>query len=202
MSHPARANTAALYDVDEFLTFLDGRQDERWELIDGHPVMMAGGSLDHNTIALNLALLLRPPAQKAGCRVQSADVLVRNAEKGGFLAFPDVLVHCGPHAGTDRILTEPTIIIEVLSRSTLIFDRGIKFERYREMKSIEQICFVYQDQIRVESWTRTDQVLDEKTDVWQMKTLTELSMAAHIVRLDVDLALADIYADAFPQTAP
>ncbi len=199
MSQPARSPRNARYDLDAFLQFLDRQEDERWELIDGQAILMAGGTLDHNTIALNIASGLRPAARQQGCRVHMSDVLVVNPENQDFAAFPDVVVACGPEKGTDRLLRHPNIVIEVLSLSTVIFDRGKKFDNYRDTPSIEQVVFIYQDQVRVEIWTRIVNTTIGEPDTWAMTVLTELSTVAPFPRLDVSLTLAEIYLDAMPQ---
>ena len=67
---------------------------------------------------------------------------------------PDLLVVCGPLQRDSQFTTEPVVAIEVLSRSTMRVDRVLKFERYRTLPSLQQIVFVYQDSVRLESWLR------------------------------------------------
>ena len=201
MPQLAQAIRDARYDLDAFLQFLDRQDDNRWELVDGHPVMMAGGTLDHNTIALNIASGLRPAARKLGFRVHISDVLVINPENESFAAFPDVVVACGPEQGNERVLKHPDIVVEVLSLSTVIFDRGKKFDNYRDTPSIQQIFFVYQDQIRVEMWNRVDGGSADEPDEWIMTSLTELDAGAPFSRLGVTLTLNEIYLDAIPRAA-
>jgi Uma2 family endonuclease len=194
------ARIAAPMTVEEFLAFLDARPLERWQLIDGQPLMMAGGTLRHNEIALNLVGSLRPAARKKGCRTYASDVLVRSSGDDDFAAIPDVFVRCGPSFGTDRLVDDPSIIIEVLSPSTMRLDRGSKFERYRSMASVEQIVLVYQDQIRVEVWSRVPADNDEAADGWTLTTLTRLSDQAVFPGIEASVSLADIYDDALPET--
>jgi Uma2 family endonuclease len=77
---------------------------------------------------------------------------VQPAEGSAF--EPDVLIRCGQRGGTSRTADDATIVFEVLSRSTMRRDRVLKFERYRTMATMQQIVFVYQDSVRVESWLR------------------------------------------------
>ncbi len=196
----ARAMANARYDTSAFLQFLDGRPDERWELIDGRPLMMAGGTVNDNLIALNVARLLFSPARKSGCRVQTSDVLVSASEDADFAAFPDVFVHCGPKSGNDRILSDPTIVVEVLWPSTMSRDRGLKFEKYRAMQSVQQIILIYQDQVRIELWTRATTDDPSSADNWTLETLTRVSDVATLTSLEARLSLPDIYDDALPLT--
>jgi Uma2 family endonuclease len=138
--------------VEEFLVFIDGRSsDENWELIEGAPMMMTGGTLAHARIAGNIDSALRPAARRRGCE-SLRNVLVQAAEGSAF--EPDVMVRCGPQDGTTRTTDDAAIVVEVLSRSTMRRDRVLKFERYRAMPTMQQIVFVYQDSVRVESWLR------------------------------------------------
>jgi Uma2 family endonuclease len=138
--------------VEQFLAFCDGQTShERWELIDGAPVMMTGGTAGHSLLIGNVFRALDPPARQRGCRAMTS-YLARISDKNAF--EPDVLVQCGPIEPNSRHTADPVIVVEVLSRSTLRKDRVLKFEHYRSLDAVQQIVFVYQDSVRVESWLR------------------------------------------------
>lgn len=138
--------------VEQFLAFCDGQTShERWELIDGAPLMMTGGTAGHSLLIGNLFRALDPAARQRGCRAMTS-YLARISDKNAF--EPDVLVQCGPIKPHDRHTGDPVIVVEVLSRSTLRRDRVLKFEHYRSLDALQQIVFVYQDSVRVESWLR------------------------------------------------
>jgi Uma2 family endonuclease len=138
--------------VAQFLAFCDGQTSpERWELIDGVPVMMTGGTAGHSLLIGNVFRALDPAARQRGCRAMTS-YLARVSDENAF--EPDVLVQCGPIEREHRHTGDPVIVVEVLSRSTLRKDRVLKFEHYRTLEALQQIVFVYQDSVRVESWLR------------------------------------------------
>jgi Uma2 family endonuclease len=140
--------------VDEFLRFIDSkpeRENQKWELHDGAPVMMVGGTAAHAIIAGNIDRALFPQARERGCEVMRGFL----ASAGDRSAFePDVVVRCGPMNPQNRYAADPVVVFEVLSPSTMRYDRGIKLEGYRGIPSLRQIVFIYQDSIRLESWSR------------------------------------------------
>jgi Uma2 family endonuclease len=138
--------------VEQFLAFCDGQTShERWELIDGVPVMMTGGTAGHSILIGNVFRALDAASRQRGCRAMTS-YLARVSNENAF--EPDVLVQCGPIDRDSRHTGDPVVVVEVLSRSTLRRDRVLKFERYRTLEALQQIVFVYQDSIRIESWLR------------------------------------------------
>lgn len=177
---------------DDFLALLDARPGERWELIDGVPLMMVGGTLRHARIQRNLLRALADRARAKGCEAIGSDMFVASSASD-FLAAPDVFVRCGPADETARFVTDPTVVVEVLSPSTMRLDRGAKFEQYRAMPSVEQILLVYQDQIRVESWTRTGSPDEAEGETFAVSVATSLAAAVALPGLGADLPLAAVY---------
>lgn len=174
-------------DCEEFLHFIDRLPGpENWELHDGQPYMMTGGTLAHAMIAGNIDAALRGLAKPKGCQTLR-DMLVRIGPKTAF--GPDVVVRCGPLSRRERYVPDPVVVFEVLSRSTMRIDRGYKLEGYRTVDSLRQFALVYQDAVRVESWTRlpTGEWLEEP-DVIQ-----ERADSLRIARLGCALSVADVY---------
>jgi Uma2 family endonuclease len=131
--------------VEGFLAFIDARPDERYELIDGQPMLMGGVTIRHGIIAVNIGAGLRDAARNRGCITVTSDVLTSQGFKDSFAGSPDVMVICDKVSNSDRLVTRPAIIVEVLSKSTMYRDRGPKFEAYKAIPSLGQIVFVYQD---------------------------------------------------------
>jgi len=176
-------------DVGAFLTFLDARRPgERWELHDGVPRLMVGGTARHGILTANIIRAIFDAARSRGCRALTSTLWQANE----FSAFePDVVVACGRQDDLDRHIKNPVLVFEVLSPSTMRYDRGLQFDGYRRMESIQQIVFVYQDSIRVEayfrngdSWAESPKVLVSRTDSLAIPILgTSLPLEA--VYLDV-----------------
>jgi Uma2 family endonuclease len=185
------ARKAEAMNVEGFLAFLDARQrEEHWELHDGVPRLMVGGSIRHGVLASNILRAVFDPARARGCRAV-VSVLTRMDE---FSAFePDVMVRCGDVRDRERATDDPCIVFEVLSPSTMHRDRGFKFDRYQAVTSLEQIVFVYQDSYRVESWLRRDTNWAEKPIV-----LTRLDDSLALPVIGASLAMTEIYLDVTP----
>ena len=177
-------------DVAGFLDFLDRRPDERWELHQGVPRAMVGGTMAHGTIGSNIVAALKGPARERGCRALNG-FLVQASETSSF--EPDALVLCGPFDDRSRTTDRPLIVFEVLSPSTMDFDRTGKAPLYRRMPSLQQLVFVYQDSTRVESWLRRDEGWTAEPDL-----LLEPERSLALPSIAGSLSLIDIYADVVP----
>jgi len=187
MSNSALQQTT-LMTFEDFLSFLDGkpeRENQRWELHDGVPNLMAGGTAAHAMIAGNIDRALFSQALDRGFEVMRGFL----AQASDHAAFePDVVVRCGPIDLRSRTATDPVVVFEVLSPSTMRYDRGIKLERYREIRSLKQIVLVYQDSVRVEAWTRGDEDWAEEPAI-----LLSLDEALPVPALQTELPLSAIY---------
>jgi Uma2 family endonuclease len=141
-----------LMSLDEFLAW-EREQPERHEF-DGLVFrMMTGGSLDHSTIASNLWTALREALRETGCRPFRGDTKVI-ANRG--IRYPDLSVTCSPIAGSDDVVPEPVVVIEIISPSTAREDRGRKKLDYFATPSIHQYAIVEQDERLIDLYTRTD----------------------------------------------
>jgi Uma2 family endonuclease len=140
---------------------------------------MAGGSLDHSTIASNLDRTLSARLRGTGCRVFRGDAKVI---AHGSVRYPDLTATCSPVAGRDDIVPEPVLVIEVLSPSTERIDRGRKKLDYFATDSIKQYAIVEQDERLVDLYTRTD--AGWVNDVITGDTVLNLSSVGIVVSLD------------------
>jgi Uma2 family endonuclease len=137
------------YSVEEYLSLEEG-SNVRHEYFDGEIFAMSGGTLEHNQIALNLRDSLRPLVQ-SGCRLYVTDIRVKTPAV--LFTYPDVVMVCGqPQFTSDRhrSLTNPVLLAEVLSESTRDYDRGQKFDLYREIPTLRDYLLIDQYSIDVE----------------------------------------------------
>jgi Uma2 family endonuclease len=128
--------------ADEFLA-IDFGTDKRFELHDGVIVAMAGGSEPHNWVKGNIYAWLRANLKGSPCRPYDSDMALRVNDTD--IRYPDVSVYCGQPRGdlTDTLaLTQPTILIEVLSPSTATADQGAKLIEYKLLDSVRTVAFV------------------------------------------------------------
>src|SRR5437763_1759978 len=133
------------------------RQAEfRSEYFDGEIFAMAGGTRAHSLIGTNIAGELRNQLKATDCVAYNTDLRVK-VEATGLLTYPDVSVVCGEQRFLDDeqdVLLNPTVIIEVLSDSTEAYDRGKKFEHYRQIPSCKEYLLVSQKEPRIEQFIR------------------------------------------------
>jgi Uma2 family endonuclease len=130
--------------------------DQKHEFLRGAVYAMAGGTPEHGFLAGNLIHLLRTLIGDRPCIVGTSDVKVR-VEATGLSTYPYASVVCGaverasddPHA-----ITNPVVLVEVLSDSTEAHDRGSKFAHYRRMPSLQDYVLVSQRERRVEVYHR------------------------------------------------
>lgn len=122
-----------------FFDFVRER-DEKWELVDGVPVMMAGANQRHQAIAANIFASLYNQLRGKPCRPTSADTGVSIGP--GTVRYPDVVVDCGRRDDESMFASEPVLVIEVLSPSTRSFDSHRKVLEYKSNPEIRYILLV------------------------------------------------------------
>lgn len=133
-----------LLTAEEFLEINFG-PDLKAELDNGVIRMMAGGIRDHARIQANVIMALGERLRGSGCRPYGSDMGVRVHEMS--VRYPDVTVDCGSPSdtGKDLVLSDPRIVIEVLSPSTRDLDLRVKKEEYRALPSVDTIAFIDPD---------------------------------------------------------
>src|SRR6266550_1469085 len=134
---------------------LVSNSDRRYEYYDGEVRLMAGGSSNHATIALNFGVALdQALGDDAVCRPYVTDKLVRVAPTK--TVIPDVVVSCDiADHGESQIIDSPILVVEVLSRSTEMTDRFVKLALYQAKETIQEIIFISQIIQRVEVFSRS-----------------------------------------------
>ena len=183
LSRPAA--TAPATKVAAFDAWLDKQAEPRlFELVDGAVVMIANPTETHNQIASNLHLWLKLAADAHGCRAYMSDMRVQRSDSLDEInkSRPDVVVRCGPNTGK-TFVTDPVIVVEVLSPSTMDIDRGLKPDFYKSLPTLQHIVLAYQDQMRVERYRRDGDTW--VTDVWHQRS-DVLAMPAYGVETTLD----------------
>lgn len=130
------------YSYDEYLV-LERDSLIKHEYVAGEIYAMAGGTAAHARLAAAVIALLRPQLRR-GCSVYTSDLRVRIVETD-LSTYPDVSVICGPPehlAGDMETVVNPIVVVEVTSRSTEHYDRGVKLAHYQLLPSLQEILFV------------------------------------------------------------
>ena len=171
--------------LEQYLA-LERQSDQRHEWVNGVAYAMAGGSAEHSAIKTNLTVAvgfrLRGGPGRAGDSDQRVHV---PATTSSFYA--DLIVVCGGFAfasDDEHAVTNPTVIIEVLSESTADYDRGTKFQHYRRLPSLQEVVLVSQDEQRVEIRQRVE-------EGWLVREITEGPL--HLASIDVRMPFEEIF---------
>ncbi|MGH7285859.1 MAG: Uma2 family endonuclease [Polyangiaceae bacterium] len=151
------------YAWREYLA-LEAASNVKHEYLDGQIYAMAGGTPEHAALQLAVPNLLFAQLRSGRCRAHGADLRIRVLATG-LATYPDVTIVCGPREvdpEDKNSVTNPTLLVEVLSPSTENYDRGEKFAHYKRILSLRQYVLVSVDSHRVEVWTR------DASDAWSV----------------------------------
>lgn len=186
MSLPKTRN---LYTAEEYLS-LERPAETRHEFIDGHIFAMAGESPEHSLICTNVIRIVGTLLLGKPCAVYSPNMKVVVGENKLF-AYPDATIVCGEPVYYDErrdVLTNPTVIFEVLSPSTEAFDRGDKFLSFRKFnKTLTDYLLVSQYKPFVDHYTR------QSDESWSLHSLEGLDSVIHLPLIDCQFSLAEVY---------
>ncbi len=174
---------------DDWLAAEREAVDSRSEFAGGEVFAMTGGSEAHNTISVNISAELRAQFKRRPCHVYAGDMKVR-MDAADIAAYPDIMAVCGERAYYDQrrdIITNPALIIEILSESTEAYDRGDKFAHYRTLPSLTTYLLVSQHRTAAELYVRQD---DGR---WLLGTYDSLFDSVPLICVEASLALAEVY---------
>lgn len=163
---------------------------ERSEYWGGEVFAMAGGSPEHDLIGVELLVAVHAALRGKPCRVHSANMKVRSNADGAFV-YPDLTVVCGQpefHDGTHDVIVNPTVVFEVLSPSTEVYDRTKKADAYLAIPKLAAYVLVAQDRPHVEV------MVSAGPDRYITEHFNGLDAVVPVPGIDIELALKDLYA--------
>lgn len=163
------------------------RQDGRYELVRGHPVMMNQTTWNHSKITTNLILALGQVIDRNAFHIAAGDFALQTGEDT--LRLADILITPSNRSGKDRRTDEAMVIIEILSPSTTSEDFGPKQIEYLALTSLEAYLIVAQDKACVWAWIKGTDGFPQKPEV-----IEALDAKITIDALGVTLAMKDIFA--------
>jgi Uma2 family endonuclease len=172
------------------------KQPIKYEYIDGKVWAMTGGSLPHNSIALNLASALKSHLRGKGCKVFMADAKVGVSSNGPF-HYPDIMVTCDSRDQTARkVIYYPCLIVEVLSPSTEGFDRGKKFRHYRQIETLKEYVLVDTEKMNIECYRLNEQNKWELTSYsLEELAINQTELEIHLTSVNFNSPISLIYED-------
>ena len=181
------------YTFEEYLQ-LEADTGRKHEYHAGQVYAMSGGTIEHGLIGGNVFSALKTKLRKAGknCRALNNDIKVYIATKDLYV-YPDAMAVCGEMQRSDKesnAITNPTLIVEVLSKSSANRDRSDKFYTYRQLPSLQEYVLIEQDKAVVEVFSKqTD------SDLWRIMRTEGLDTSVTFRSLDVTLEMAEVYED-------
>ena len=140
---------------EEYLE-IEPAADYKSEYFNGEMFAMSGGTPRHAVIAGNAGAEFRAALRNKGYTVASSDLRIRTTP-AGLYTYPDVTVYCGQLQfveGTKETITNPVLLVEVLSPSSESHDRVLKWEQYRQIESLRDYVLISQTTPRVEVYSR------------------------------------------------
>jgi Uma2 family endonuclease len=174
--------------IDEFLDW-QSLQDKNYELVDGIPVLplksMTGATQRHDRIVVNLLATLHQQLRRGPCRPSTDDIAL--VTRGRSIRRPDVTVQCGEADPKGLVAVSPYLVVEVLSPSTMNYDRFKKIDEYKAVRSIQSILLCDTETPRVAVRTR-------ESDIdWSTLEYSGLEAEIRLPDIGVNLALRDVF---------
>jgi Uma2 family endonuclease len=139
MSRARRLN----YSYDDYLRALEASHI-KLEFCNGQIYAMAGGTPTHAQLGARVIRWLGAGLGTGPCEVYSSDLKIR-VESSDLSTFPDASIVCGKRELSpvdSQAVTNPTILVEVTSRSTEDYDRGEKLRHYQQLPAVRAVLFV------------------------------------------------------------
>ncbi len=178
---------ALVFNNEDFLEW-EETQENKHEFIQGEIFAMGGARRDHVVVAGNTFALLKHHLKGKPCQVYISDMKLRVEQVDAFF-YPDIMVsYDEKDRKAEQFLSNPSLIIEVLSDSTEAFDRGEKFAAYRQIQSLKEYILIDIKTRRIDYFRRT-----EEND-WLLH-VSENQENCDFIYLHISVALDDIFED-------
>ena len=180
--------TKKIFSPTEYLA-MEEVADYKSEYFNGEIFAMSGGTPDHSSVAVNLTVALGTRLAAKPCRVFNSDMRL-HVERNGLYTYPDVMVICGKIELVKRrndTVTNPVLIVEVLSESTRDYDRGMKFNLYKQVPSLQEYVVVESENPRVECYRRG------ADDQWVVEMIDDPSATVKLASVACEIPMGEIY---------
>lgn len=174
--------------IEEYL-LMEEDSEIKHEYYRGEVFAMAGGTIAHNRIVRNVLTSLDNFLNGKDCEVFPSDLKI-HIEANTLFTYPDISIVCEKlERWNDRndTITNPTVIIEVLSKKTRNYDRGEKFKLYRRLPSLKEYILVSSMEISVERFTK------QETGVWNFREITNPDELVSIETIGFSIPIKEFY---------
>jgi Uma2 family endonuclease len=177
-----------LVTPEEYLE-IERKAEFKSEYYKGEMFAMAGAGWEHNMIVAGVIRVLGQQTLAGPCAVAPSDIRIKVAATGLY-TYPDAVVVCGePQFGDNRrdTVLNPSVIVEVLSSSTEAYDRGLKFEQYQTLESLNAYLMIASNRIRADLYTR------QSSGGWLLITAKNPEDTLELESVGCRLTLRDVY---------
>ena len=189
----ALPHPAPRFDRQDYFAW-EHEQPVKHEYVAGEVFAQAGARQNHVVVALNIAGALRQRLRGTPCRAYISDMQLEVAQADAVF-YPDVMVSCHPEdLAAERVLHHPRVIVEVLSDSTVAYDRGGKFAAYRMLESLQEYVLIDPERRSLEIFRRLP------SNDWLLAT-GDSARALVLAALEMEIGFDEVFEDvAVPET--
>ena len=181
------ATSDKLFTLDEYIEF-EEKSEIRHEFHEGILYPIDGTSDAHNEVIQNTVALMRPVFRKRGCKIYDESVKLQLIKNKKYV-YPDIMLICDERDKKSTFIKRfPSLIVEVLSKSTASYDKSTKFEYYQGLPTIQYYLLVESRWQSIELYSRT-----EKNNLWTYQRFSEPSEIIELPKLDFSLTFEAIY---------
>ena len=188
LREPAVAYGKSKFSIEEYLE-VEKTSEEKHEFYRGEIFVMSGSKVSHNTIAVNLTVLLGQKLKGKSCKPFNSDQRIYIPENSLF-TYPDISIICGEILtlnNDDWNILNPSVIIEVLSPGTKDYDRGGKFKLYRDINTLKEYILVDTETISIEVFRIND------NGYWQLEEYKKIDSTLLVKAVQISIPVAEIY---------
>jgi len=188
LREPAIAYGKQRYTIAEYLE-MENEADEKSEYYKGEVFAMAGALMKHNKIFSNLFIALGVELKGKGCQPFGSDTRI-HIPSNTLFTYPDITIVCGKEETLNDDgfnVLNPTAIVEILSKATKSYDRGDKFNLYRDIPSLREYIMVDSERLGIEIFRLN------ATNHWELEEYKSITETIAIKAIDVQIAIEEIY---------
>jgi Uma2 family endonuclease len=176
------------YTIEEYLQ-MERASNVKHEYYQGEIFAMAGAGRRHNIIFSNVFIEAGIQLKNSTCRPFGSDMRMHIPENTLF-TYPDISIYCGDPTTIDQeedTVIQPTIIIEILSKSTRDYDRGTKFKLYRDIPTLKEYMLIDTEKIGIEVFRINAH------NNWVLQEYKTLQLTVQLPTVGVSFLIQDIY---------
>lgn len=188
MSDKVLSKSEKIYTVEEYLSF-ERRGQNRHEFHDGKILSSESSSRRHNLIGSNTIIALGSRLRGHKCEIYINDMRVKISDFD--FCYPDVIVVKGEPKfdGNELdILINPTVVVEIVSKKTLYYDKTEKLDSYLQMPSVKECLLIREDEMRIEHFTK------QNSKQFMFRIYTQNDEVISLETIGCKASLSEIYA--------